>query len=138
MPKGFFTFQGRCPDGVPGADFRLAKQKVSPKNKHLTAHQFSLVSGIPTVLEEPWIIFQGLGRPNFEEAYCYVGKPDVIYLQPEISTTWNNSFYLLVFISSSLEVLKWRQERFCDTDEFGVSASEKRFGKVLWKNSEHF
>lgn len=129
-----FEFEGASPTGLANRLIVVPKGRIL---KHLqeTGNQSVLEEAwlIPEVCMAPTAIWRGLQRNGQEEAFCYCGKPDGSFAKSHgMEVAIPEGCVFLVFLTTNLEVTKWR---FCKEDEqspgFPVS-HETRFGERTW------
>lgn len=101
-------------------------------------------TGHPEIMEEAfWIpdvttedtlsIWQGLQRDGQNTAYCYAGVPSGGYAKSKgIDIVFPANKIFTVFLSSEMEVMKWRVSEVDSVQANWPINHKTRFGRNLW------
>lgn len=82
---GYFTKAGLHPSGSGTTEFHIPRDRVRHFQRYGSKHKLFECLSIPTVLQDPWTIFQGLEREQQETGYCYAGVPEFQFKEHNIT-----------------------------------------------------
>ena len=97
--------------------------------------KFFNVDLIPDVLQDPCSLFRGLRRPNFENGFCYAGRPAYSLSDEDKQIAFPDNRLFVVFVrhvDHSLVVLDW-EFRECDADDINIPINANiDFEECVW------
>lgn len=112
----------------------LAVTKILDLEKHGPAWKFYNAKLIDETLEAPTVVFEGLKRAGFHDAYCYSRKPSCKWVDEQTSKPPLAHQVFLVFVSASgtLAVLDW-EYRLVDPNHPGYPKNwANDFVRPIW------
>jgi hypothetical protein len=138
-PRGYVSVRGKNPFGNEEIEVFLSKEKVDNLERYGPEWKFKAAFSIPDLLQNPCVIFKGLKRENFEEAYCYSGVP-TLWLQqidPKIEIPFPPGRIFAVYVGKNpdqrLVILDW-EKRKEDPQHRGYPENWKTdFGEPIWQ-----
>lgn len=96
--------------------------------------QHENVRAVKEVLENPKRIFWGIREHN-EGGWCYVGRPQTIYVMPTKVIDFPKDKVFAVYINSRLVVFDWCLEYADSEDKMNPKGWKDRYRSIKWKST---
>lgn len=126
-----FEIKGKNPDGGEWI-FSIAEVHLQKLVDRGLAYLYYQALLIPGVLEQPDAIFRGLKRDDYQEALCYVGRPERQYRDHTITMPAPPGMVFLVFATKGRRIFGWRWELADAHNPKLPDGYKNRFETQLW------
>jgi hypothetical protein len=138
VPRGYYSVKGLCPDGRGTCEFCVSINYVEHLQRIGPTWRFWNLHIIPEILGNPVAIFKGLQRDDFEDGFCYSGKPSKRMLDSRVEAPLKPDTVAVVFVhqeSRGTIVLDW-EWRVQDLDQPGWPDQWREdFQEVSWRKT---
>ena len=130
-----FEFDGVAPSGHGKRLIRL-KHSTLMQSFEDACNREMLLDGFLAVdvcREGPDGVWQGLGRPELDLAYCYAGRASGKFASDNgIDRSLQPDETMIVFLTPDMEIAKWRRATMDLSNPGFPLGHDTRFGRRLW------
>jgi hypothetical protein len=138
MPRaGYQPVAGMRPDGTGEQEFHVPISRLLHLQRNGPKQAYFDGLLLDEVLSEPLVIFQGLKRDGYENAYSYCKLPSRRFRDRDVQIPWDPIRTYLAFVSTNFVVFGW-EPREVDPTKPGFpllkqnERGEPDLGKVIW------
>lgn len=134
MAKGFYSVQTVDPEDPTNIIEVLFPRDLAMQYGKTKPVRLKNVEAAVEVLESPQRIYRGIRTRN-PGGWCYVGRPEQIYVKPYCKADLPDHLLFAVYVSSDYHIYEWRPDKVDSDDPLEPINADSRFEGIAWQRT---